>query len=70
MPATTERPTACDPLDVRHDPGSDLPVEDERAVEARAARWRDGYRPESAEDEWLFRQVVVNSVRVERLPAP
>ena len=65
MPAPTPRPIAADPLDVRHDPGTILPVEDDEAVKSRSAAWRDGFRPASAEDEWLFGQVVVNSVRVD-----
>jgi len=42
-----------------------LPDEEAQAVALRAQEWRDRFQPANEEDEWLFEQVVVNSVRLD-----
>src|SRR5258708_3394401 len=36
-------------------------------VTERLQTWRPGFQPENDEQEWLFAQVVVSSVRIDRL---
>jgi len=43
-----------------------LPAEAAAAVATRLDQWRDDYRPATDTEEWLFRQLVVCSVRVDR----
>src|SRR5207237_4857612 len=43
-----------------------LPDEEAAAVLRRLDDWRFVYRPASVEEEWLYRQLVVSSVRVDR----
>jgi hypothetical protein len=42
------------------------PEDDAEAVEARMAEWRETFRPANDEEEWLFKQLVVDSVRIDR----
>jgi hypothetical protein len=42
-----------------------VPEADQEEVARRADEWRAGYLPATAEHEWLFSQVVVNSVRID-----
>ncbi len=47
--------------------GSDVLLDGERdAVEQRKAEWRNNYLLETPEQEWVFEQMVVNSIRLER----
>jgi hypothetical protein len=46
-----------------------LPADVAEAVARRKAAWRGGYRLKTEEEEWLFEQVVVSSVRVEQCQA-
>jgi hypothetical protein len=41
----------------------------EEAVRLRMDSWRGNYNPAGEEDEWLFRQVVVSSVRIDQCQA-
>jgi len=43
-----------------------LSPDDHDEVAERLESWRPSYRPETPRGEWYFRQVVVNSVRVDR----
>jgi hypothetical protein len=43
-----------------------LPDDETQAVRQRMGEWRAGYEPASAEEEWLFTQVVVSSVRLDQ----
>src|SRR5690242_17965963 len=43
--------------------------QDAAAVQERLDAWRPSYNPATPEQEWLFRQIVVNSVRVDRCQA-
>jgi len=43
-----------------------LSPEDHDEVAERLESWRPSYRPETPRGEWYFRQLVVNSVRVDR----
>ena len=46
-----------------------LPDAEAQAVAHRLESWRDAFRPETGEDEWLFRMAVLNSVRIDRCQA-
>jgi len=43
-----------------------LSPDDHDEVAERLVTWRPSYRPETPQGEWYFRQLVVNSVRIDR----
>ena len=43
-----------------------LPADDTPEIALRLESWRPSYSPETPEQDWLFNQVVVNSVRLDR----
>ena len=45
---------------------ADTADEESQAVRRRMSEWRGSFQPSSAEDEWLFAQMVASSVRVDR----
>lgn len=46
-----------------------LPEEEAKIVADRMVNWRSNYQPATPREEWLFSEIVVNSVRVERCRA-
>src|SRR4051794_5723174 len=46
--------------------GGLLVPDEDPAITARCASWRPAFGPLDGEQEWLFKQMVVGSVRVER----
>src|SRR6478735_8003736 len=45
------------------------PPLDAHAVAQRSDAWRDSFRPKGVAQEWLFSQVVVSSLRIDRCQA-
>jgi hypothetical protein len=71
-PRTEEGKARCRGNALKHGmtgEGVVLPDDQAAAVAERREQWRDGFRPEGPEEEWLYEQLIVNSVRVDQCQA-
>src|SRR4051794_37649094 len=71
-PKTTEGKSASRANALRHGlagEGVVVPVAEAEAFAARREAWRESFPTVTAEDDWLYEQVVVNTVRVDRCQA-